>query len=128
MQPVSEAADILALEAQRRAAMLAADAAALGALLAPDLRYVHSTGGVDTRETLLAKLAGGQVAYRQLAFEGLAVTRTAEAAIVSGEMRAQVQRGDGELRDIASRYLAVWLRRQGAWQLAAFQGTAVPAG
>lgn len=123
---MSDTTDILALEERRRGAMLASDADALGALLAPDLRYVHSTGGVESQGSLLAKLATGQIAYRQLAFEHLAVTRTADAAIVSGEMRAQVQRGE-ELRDIATCYLAVWLKRGNAWQLAAFQGTALPA-
>jgi len=123
---MGDTTDLLALEEQRRSAMLALDAQALGALLAPDLRYVHSTGGVESKDSLLAKLAEGHITYRSLAFEHLAVTRTTDAAIVSGEMRAQVQLGEA-LRDIATCYLAVWLRRGGAWQLAAFQGTSLPA-
>ena len=117
---------ILALEERRRSAMLASDAQALGALLALDLRYVHSTGGVDSRDSLLARLAEGQITYRSLAFESLTVTQTEETALVSGEMRAQVRLGEA-LRDIATCYLAVWLRRGGVWQLAAFQGTCLPA-
>lgn len=97
----------------------------MGAPLAPDLRYVHSTVGVETRESLIAKLAEGQIAYRHLAFGQLAGTLTSDAAIVPGEMRAQVQRGEA-LRDIATCYLAVWVRRGDAWQLAAFQGTTLP--
>jgi len=124
---MSDADQILALEERRRCAMLASDGEALGALLAPDLRYVHSTGGIETRASLLAKLAVRQVAYRDLAFDHLAVTRTPDAALVSGEMRARVQLGEA-MRDIATRYLAVWLRRDGAWQLAAFQGTALSPG
>jgi len=122
---VGEAAEILALEERRRAAMLADDVETLRTLLAPDLRYVHSTGGVESQGSLLKLLASGQTVYRQLAF-ALAVTRTADAAIVSGEMRALVQRVDVQ-REIATCYLAVWLRRAGAWQLAAFQGTSLPA-
>ncbi|WP_399685746.1 nuclear transport factor 2 family protein [Xenophilus sp.] len=122
---MGEAAEILALEERRRAAMLADDVETLRTLLAPDLRYVHSTGGVESQGSLLKLLASGQTVYRQLAF-ALAVTRTADAAIVSGEMRALVQRVDVQ-REIATCYLAVWLRRAGAWQLAAFQGTSLPA-
>lgn len=122
---MGEAAEILALEERRRAAMLADDVETLRTLLAPDLRYVHSTGGVESHGSLLKLLASGQTVYRQLAF-ALAVTRTADAAIVSGEMRALVQRVDVQ-REIATCYLAVWLRRAGAWQLAAFQGTSLPA-
>lgn len=115
---------ILALEEQRRSAMLAGDLGALESLLAPDLRYTHSTGTSDTRASLLAKLAGGQIAYRQLAFTQLAVQCTADAGTVAGEMHAEVVR-DGLPRSVAACYLAVWLRRAGAWQLAAFQGTAL---
>lgn len=116
---------LLALEERRRTAMLAGDIAALQALLAPDLRYTHSTGASDTQRSLLAKLAGGQIAYRQLAFTQLAVQCTADAGTVAGEMHAEVLR-DGLPRSVAACYLAVWLQRAGAWQLAAFQGTALP--
>jgi len=117
--------DPRALEARRRDAMLAGDVQALGALLAPDLRYVHSTGTVDARDSLLHKLATGAIAYRQLELAPLAVTCCGHAAIVAGEMRAQVLRG-GELRQVASNYLAVWRRQGTGWQLAACQGTALP--
>lgn len=123
---MSNVAAILALEERRRSAMLASDGGALGALLAPDLRYVHSTGGVETRDTLLTKLAAGEVVYRHLVFDHLAVNCTPDAALVSGEMRAKVQRSE-VVRDIASCYLAVWLRRNDTWQLAALQGTPLAA-
>ncbi|RZL95836.1 MAG: nuclear transport factor 2 family protein [Variovorax sp.] len=122
---MSDVAQIRMLEEQRRSAMLAGDEQALLGLLAPDLRYVHSTGVSESRGSLLAKLISGQVTYQQLAFDQLTVTCTQNAGVVSGEMRAQVRR-DGELRDVAACYLAVWLRREGAWQLAAFQGTSLP--
>ncbi len=123
---MDEVAQILLLEEERRAAMLAGEEHALRRLLAPDLRYVHSTGNADSRESLIARLAAGQLAYQRLCFDRLAVTHMPNCALVSGELRAWVRRG-GELRDIATCYLAVWLRREGAWQLAAFQGTSLPA-
>ncbi|MDP9877639.1 ketosteroid isomerase-like protein [Variovorax boronicumulans] len=123
---MDQAVRILRLEEERRAAMLAGDEHALRRLLAPDLRYVHSTGSADSRESLIARLASGHVVYQRLCFDRLAVTHMPDCALVSGEMRAQVHR-DGELRDIATCYLAVWLRREDAWQLAAFQGTTLPA-
>lgn len=118
---MSEAA-VLALEERRCAAMLAGDLGTLQTLLAPDLLYTHSTGVRDTRDSLLAKLAGGHIAYRQLAFTQRAVQCTEDAAAIAGEMHAEVLR-DGLPRHVAASYLAVWLRRAGAWQLAAFQGT-----
>lgn len=119
------AADVLALEEQRRVAMLAGDVPALRALCAADLRYVHSSGTVDSGDSLLAKLTSRQLVYAQLAFEQLEVTATADAGLVSGVLRGEVLRAGAPAR-IAARYLAVWLRREGVWQLAAFQGTALP--
>lgn len=120
------AAPFVTLEAQRCQAMLQADLPALRALLAPQLRYLHSTGVCDDRDSLLAKFERGQMVYAALELRVRTVTVTAEAAIVDGEMRAQVQRGSERLA-IASRYLAVWLRAGDGWQLAMFQGTALPA-
>ena len=50
------------------------DVQALGALLAPDLRYTHSTGTVGARGSLLHKLATGVIAYQQLELVPLAVS------------------------------------------------------
>ena len=122
---MDEVEQILLLEEQRRLAMLAGEEQALLELLAPDLRYVHSTGVAESRDSLIARLVSRQVAYQHLSFDRLAVTRIRDGGVVSVEMRAQVRR-NGELRDIATCYLAVWLRREGAWQLAAFQGTTLP--
>jgi hypothetical protein len=116
------AAQFVALEQRRCQAMLAADTAALQALLAPDVTYVHSSGVRDGREGLLANLRTGAVVYEDLRFELLEVTPAMDSAIVSGIMRAQIRRGE-VVRGVVSRYLAVWLRRGGDWQAAAVQCT-----
>ena len=113
------------LEQQRCRAMLADDMPALSALLAPDLRYVHATGIVDSRDSLLAKLGTRQIVYKQLVLAPVQCTQGADLGAVAGEMRATVLRG-GEQRQIAASYLALWQLRQGQWQLAAYQGTALP--
>lgn len=117
--------DVLTLEKRRRDAMRASDAQALGALLAPTLRYVHSTGVVDTRDSLLGKLARGEIAYERLDLAPRLLAHTPDTAVVTGEMQAEVLRG-GQRRELATRYLAVWLRDGGDWQLVACQGTALP--
>mgnify|MGYP001593895374 FL=1 len=123
MNPVAD--DVLALEARRRDAMRTGDTQALGALLAPTLRYLHSTGAVDTRDSLLAKLARSEIAYERLDLAPRLLAHTPDTAVVEGEMQAEVLRG-GLRREIATRYLAVWLREGDAWQLVACQGTALP--
>jgi hypothetical protein len=63
------AVEALALEEARRRALLSGDADALGRLLAPELRYVHSTGVCDTRESLLHKVRERAITYLALSFD-----------------------------------------------------------
>ena len=121
-QSMSEIAHLLALEERRRKAMLAGDGPALRLLLAADLRYVHSTGAVDSYDSLFARLTSAEVVYQHLAFEQLEVTAAGNAGVISGEMHAEIRKGDAS-RKLASRYLGVWLQRAGAWQFSAFQST-----
>ncbi|QIL79422.1 nuclear transport factor 2 family protein [Diaphorobacter sp. HDW4A] len=122
---MSEIAHLLALEERRRKAMLDADGPTLRLLLASDLRYVHSTGVIDSFDSLFARLTSSEVVYQHLAFEQLQVTATDDAGVISGEMHAEIRKGD-ESRQLASRYMGVWLRRAGAWQFSAFQSTRLP--
>lgn len=117
-------AEALALEEERRLAMLSGDTDALARLLAPELRYVHSTGVSDTRESLLQKVRQRAITYLALSFDDMNATVTEDTVLIGARMRAEVQRLD-ELRRIEATYLAVWLRRAGKWQLSAYQGTAV---
>ncbi|RRH85033.1 nuclear transport factor 2 family protein [Variovorax beijingensis] len=120
------AVEAQALEEARRLAMLSGDADALARLLAPELRYVHSTGVCDTRESLLQKVRERAITYLALSFEDMHATATEDAVLIGAHMRAEVQRLH-EFRRIETTYLAVWLRRAGKWQLSAYQGTAVGA-
>lgn len=118
--------EALALEDTRRRAMLRGDADALGRLLAPELRYVHSTGVCDTRESLLHKVRERAITYLAISFDDMHATVTEDTALIGAQMRAEVQHLD-EVRRIEATYLAVWFRRAGEWQLSAYQGTAVAA-
>lgn len=120
------AVEALALEDARRRAMLRGDADALGRLLAPELRYVHSTGVCDTRESLLHKVRQRTITYLALSFDEMHAAVTGDAALIGARMHAEVRRLQ-EVRRIEATYLAVWFRRAGEWQLSAYQGTAVGA-
>jgi uncharacterized protein (TIGR02246 family) len=121
-------AAVLRLEDQRRAALVAGDADALHALLAPTLVYVHSTGGRDSRDSYLAKLNGGALRYLEVDFselrvQPLATLAPAQAAVVTGRMAATITK-DGERKAVRSFFMTVWAAdAQGRWQLQAHQGT-----
>ena len=124
--PTADAAEVLAAEDARFAAMVAADVAGMRRWLAEDLRYVHSTGKVESRDELIAGIAAGKLRYlaltpaeRQVRFLGTA------AAIVEGSARIQAVAGTA-IADFQSRYVAVYALDAGSWRLRAWQSLRLP--
>jgi hypothetical protein len=124
---VSDAAvPILEAEDARFAAMVAADDAGMRRTFAEDLVYVHSSGLIESREQLIESIVSGRSRYvavqpveRQVVLMGNA------AAIVRGHGRFQVAVGGNDL-DLQIRYLAVYARVEGVWQLRSWQSLRVP--
>lgn len=117
---------LLAAEEARRQAMLAADVAALDALLSDTLAYTHSTGVTDSKQSYLQLLASGALRYETLQFAAPHARLMGTAGWVSAVMYATVRKGELR-RDIASSYLAVWEHTSAGWVLQAVQATALPA-
>lgn len=119
---MEERAAILAVEANRYAAMLKGDAGELAAFLDEDLAYTHSDGARDTRDSYLAKVTAGHFLYRHIEAPVEIVNVFDNTAIVAGRMLAEVAVG-GEERRLANACLAVYRRRDGLWRLIAYQPT-----
>jgi hypothetical protein len=119
------AAEILALEAELRAATLANDPVATDRLLAADWRNVDAAGRVADTAQLLAGLGG----FRFLEIEdaGVEVRVFPGAAVVTGRaVRRTAAPGGGE-RVRAVRFTPVWTRPAGRWQVVAAQATPLAA-
>lgn len=112
------------LEVQRHAAMRSGDVAVLAKLLSDDLVYAHSTGDRDTKSSYLAKLQDKVLDYLDLAIAGQQIRIIDNVALVTGIMKAKVLVAGSEKR-LENGTLAVWIERNGQWQLVAFQPTAL---
>ncbi|MEX1993614.1 MAG: DUF6265 family protein [Steroidobacteraceae bacterium] len=119
-------APVLEAEDARFAAMVAADSAGMRRTFAADLVYVHSSGQVESHEQLIDSIVSGRSRYvavqpveRQVVLMGDA------AALVRGRGRFQVVVGGKDL-DLQIRYLAVYGRVDGAWQLRSWQSLRLP--
>ena len=111
------------LEARRAEAMLKADVATLGGILGEDLTYVHGSGVVDTKESLLASISSGKMKY--LAFDeiDLKVRVYGGAAVLTGKLAVKAKRGDENL-DLTLGLTGVYAKgADGAWKLVAWQTT-----
>ncbi len=119
--------DLAAAHAARFAAMVAGDLEALGGMLADELTYAHSDGRVESKEQLLASLAGGGLAYLAIVSEGESVIRRyggGEVGVITGAGRFRVRLGERE-GEVVLRYTSVYVRRDGRWRLAAWHSSAV---
>ena len=119
------AGQVRAAEDRRYAAMIAGDVAALGELLSDQAVYTHSYGGRDSKQELLDKLSSGDLAYHSIEHPVTEVIVLGDAAVVLGEMHADVTSG-GNDRHLASATIAVWGAQDGQWRMAAFQSTRLP--
>jgi hypothetical protein len=120
-------AAILAADDARIAAMTAADPEALAPLLSADLRYSHSSGAVDTKDSLL-ELIGG-TATRYVAYRP--VTRgvrfaSPEIALEHGRAEVVLEK-DGTRTEASLLFLAVWRLEDGSWRFLEWQSARPPA-
>lgn len=114
-------AQVLAAEDARFAAMVQAEPARLRPWLAADLYYVHSTGAVEGRDEFLAAIGSHRVRYHAIEpIEREVVPLSRSAALVRGVARITVSASGAPL-DLRIRYLALYGRSGGIWQLRAWQ-------
>jgi ketosteroid isomerase-like protein len=117
--------DVQAAEKKRFAAMIAGDLDTLGALLADELTYTHSSGRVDTKVQFLDSLRTGRQKYFAIAPEDTAVRVFGDTAVSTGQSAMHVSAGGQESR-FRIRFTDVWVRRGGRWQMVAWQSTRLP--
>lgn len=110
----------------RVAAMVARDTTALGEILSDSLRYAHSTGVVDDKESFIGLISSGRTKY--LAYEPLerAISFPAPGiAIDAGRAKVTVENAEGQ-RVMTLSYLAIWRDEDGRWKFLAWQSARVP--
>jgi hypothetical protein len=117
--------DVLTAEHARATALEADDLVALDKILGEDLTYVHASGKVDTKASLLQAIRSGEVHYISWQAKKLNVRVIGDSAVLDGEYAVRVtdRRVKSDPFDINIFILAVYARRNGRWQQIAWQST-----
>ena len=110
---------------RRIAAMVAGDLDTLRELIADDCRYVHSTGVSDTKDSYLASIESGSLAYSWIRTAEHILIPAGDAVLVQHEMRALLVL-DGVPKPYRSRAMGAWRTTAAGLQLIYFQATALP--
>lgn len=124
---MSTSQDILALENRRYKAMVEVDTAALNELLADDLVYTHSNAVVDGKQSYIDGIVGKRWHYAAAERPEEKIEVFGDCARVTGHVRLTLKNPDNSTRQVNGRFLNLWLKRNGRWQLAAWQSTPIPA-
>jgi hypothetical protein len=117
---------VTAADDARVAAMLAPTREKLDAVLAPELRYAHSNGQVDTKDALITSLTDGSATYSKYAYQERTFTFPAPGlALMAGrfDVKAVVK---GNAAESTISFLAVWRLEKGDWKFLAWQSCKVP--
>lgn len=117
---------ILKIEATRVDAVLKGDRATLDRIFADDLSYVHASGRVDTKATMLADVASGRMKYKKFDESDQHVRLYAASAVVTGKASVDVDIDQKNLV-LAIQFTGVYVKEpDGSWKMVAWQSTKLP--
>ncbi len=113
--------EIIVLEDRRIVAMTKGDVHVLEEILADDLIYTHTTARIDTKSSFIEAISSGRSNYRSVEREDVQVRQFGDSAVVTGHAKFHV--GDNNFQ---ARFIDVYVKRNGAWQMVAWQSTRLP--
>ena len=116
---------VVKLEQERVEAMVKGDLATLERVLADDFVYTHSNARVETRPQLLEALRSGVMKYDGMTHSEVTAQAYGETVLLRGLSDLKIK-ANGAPLSFRVRFLAVYARLKGRWQMVAWQSTRVP--
>ena len=116
---------IASADQARIAALLNRDRQALHDIISDDLIYVHSSGREETKELYVDRVAKGEYDYRSFVITRRDLRVLNDLVFDNGDSEIDIV-VNGQLREIAGRYLMVWKREDGRWRLFRFHSAPIP--
>jgi ketosteroid isomerase-like protein len=126
--------EIRQLEAQISRAVVAGDRAFYERVFAEDFTHTSHSGKFKTRAEWMAenkfedrqgKPDAGKTVYEAFEVDDLAVRIYGDTAVVTGRSAPKGRTAKREPMRGQYRFLRVWVKRAGTWQVVAFQGTRI---
>ena len=112
--------DVNAAEEARYAVMIAQDRGAMAAILADEFIYHQPSGKVQNKAGYIEQITGGDVKINKAERYDIKINVYGDTATATGSTRVDVVlKGEPKLFDL--RFLDVWVKRDGRWQIVARQ-------
>jgi ketosteroid isomerase-like protein len=107
--------------------MIAQDRAALAAILADEFIYHQPSGRVQDKPGYIEQVTAGEVRIKRAERYDIKINVYGNTATATGSTRVDVEL-KGEPKQFDLRFLDVWVKRDGRWQIVARQSAYKPAG
>ena len=112
------------VEAQRRAAMMAADLPLLERMIDDEALYVHTNGLCETKAEYIELVRRGAYRYRMVEQPEIKIRMLGEGvAIVTGRTILHAILPDGSIKEVDGRSVVLWAKRPDGWKMQHYQGT-----
>ncbi|MBI5281032.1 MAG: nuclear transport factor 2 family protein [Candidatus Solibacter usitatus] len=118
----AQEAEIRKAESAWAAAVQGRDFAALEAMYADELIYAHSSGVVESKRQYMDRIRQGLQRYDDVKHESVRVVLHGDTAIAHCFLRMRGKSNERSFDDHLM-MMHVWVKRAGAWKLAAHQTT-----
>ncbi len=112
---------ILKVGQERTRAQVERNFGALDRLMGDDLTYTHASGFTQTKAELLGDLKSGRSVYKSITNSDVKVRVYGNTAVVTGHSDMVVWHG--QTHHLSLLYLEVDAKRNGRWQMVAYQST-----
>jgi len=113
---------VLSADQERTDAQIKQDALALDRLLGDDLSYVHASGLVQGKADFIADLKSSKRVYKKVTNSDVNVRLLQDAAVITAKSEVSVS-FDGKENNLSLQVIEVYAKRNGGWQLIAYQST-----
>jgi uncharacterized protein (TIGR02246 family) len=113
---------VLTIDQERTDAQIKQDAATLDRLLGDDLTYVHASGLVQSKAEFIADLKSSKRVYKSVINSDVNVRLLQDAAVITAKSEISVS-FEGKENDLSLQVIEVYAKRNGRWQLIAYQST-----
>lgn len=119
-------AAVAAADDERQAATKAGERARLELIFSDELRYAHSSGKIDTKDSYIESLVSHQTVYESFEYKERTFLPVAPGIVLmSGRVLVHSSNG-GQKIALDLNFLAVWREEKGQWRFLAWQSCRNP--
>jgi Domain of unknown function (DUF4440) len=113
---------VRAADDTRMRVMLAQDTAGMDRIMADGMIWIHASGAVDTKASMIEKFGSDAMKYHSLDRKQMDVSIYGDCAVTYGLIEFDGQVGDVR-KQLTNRFMGVWCLQQGEVRLVSWQSS-----